>query len=410
LNNQWSAPSVASEKNKSWKATALWCHDEPVKIAIAPNAFKGSLTAAEAAACIERGLRRALRGLSIVKLPMADGGDGTLPAIVAATGGQTVPWRVSDPLGRSIRSVFGVTGDGRTAVIEMALASGLALLKPSERNPMLTTSRGTGELIRAALDRRVREIVIGIGGSATNDGGMGLARALGARFLDGRNRELPDCGGALGRLARIDVSGLEARLKQTNISVACDVDNPLCGPRGAARVYGPQKGATPAMVKQLDAGLKRLAAVMRDDLGVKVADLPGAGAAGGLGAGLVGVLNARLRPGVDVVTHAIGLEGKLTGCDLVITGEGRLDGQTIFGKAPAGVARIARKLGIPVIGICGSLGPDANNVHRAGIAVFFSALEESVPEAELPKRGPGMLERCAEQVGRLLALKFTTRA
>ena len=381
-----------------------------MKVAIAPNAFKGSLTTVEAAACIERGLRKAMRGLSIVKIPMADGGDGTLLAIVAATGGQSVPCRVTDPLGRRIRSLFGLTGDDRPAVIEMALASGLALLKQQERNPMLTNSRGTGELIRAALDRGVKDIVIGIGGSATNDGGMGMARALGARFLDARNRELPDCGGALGLLARIDVSGLDARLKHTAISVACDVDNPLCGPRGAARVYAPQKGATPAMVKQLDAGLKRFAAVLQSDLGVKVTALPGAGAAGGMGAGLVAVLNARIRPGVDVVTNAIGLERKLAGCDLVITGEARLDGQTVFGKAPAGVARIAQRLGIPVIAICGCLGPDAGNVQEAGIAAFFSALEEPVAEAELPQRGPGMLERCAEQVGRLLALKGRIQA
>lgn len=381
-----------------------------MKIAIAPNAFKGSLTASEAAACIERGLRKTLRGLSVVKIPMADGGDGTMLAIVAATGGTSVTCKVADPVGHKIRSSFGITGDGQTAVIEMALASGLALLKPQERNPMLTTSRGTGELIRAALDRRVHEIIIGIGGSATNDGGMGLTRALGVRFLDARNRELPDRGGALVHLARIDVSGLDARLKHTTISVACDVNNPLCGPRGAAQVYGPQKGATPAMVKRLDAGLKRLAAVLHENLGVKVADLPGAGAAGGVGAGLVAILNARMCPGVDVVTRAIGLEHKLDGCDLVITGEGRLDGQTGFGKAPAGVARIARKLGIPVIAICGSLGPDAGKAHAAGIAAFFSALEESVAEAELPKRGPGMLERCSEQVGRLLALKCRLRA
>lgn len=376
-----------------------------MKIAIAPNAFKGSLIASAAAVRIERGLRKALPGLSIVKIPMADGGDGTLLAIVEATGGRTVKCRVADPLDRRIPSTFGLTGDGMTAVIEMALASGLTLLTPDERNPLRTTSRGTGELIRAALDRRVQEIVIGIGGSATNDGGMGLARALGVKFFDAHNRELPDQGGALIGLARIDVAGLDPRLKHTTISVACDVDNPLCGPRGAARVYGPQKGATPAMVKQLEAGLKRLAGVIQKDLGVNVAQLPGAGAAGGLGAGLVAFLDARIRPGVDVVTHAIGLERKLAGCDLVITGEGRLDGQTAFGKAPAGVARIARKLGIPVIAICGSLGSDAGKVRSAGIAAFFSALEESVAEAELPRRGPGMLERCAEQVGHLLALK-----
>jgi glycerate kinase len=234
---------------------------------------------------------------------------------------------------------------------------------------------------------------------------MGMARALGIKFFDARNRELADNGGALIKLARIDISGLDVRLKNVTVSVACDVDNPLCGPRGAARVYAPQKGATPAMVAQLDAGLKRLAAVIQKDLGIEVARLPGAGAAGGQGAGLVAFLNARMRPGVDIVTHAIGLESKLAGCDLVVTGEGRMDGQTAFGKAPAGVARVARKLGIPVIAICGSLGPDAGKVRTVGIEAFFSALEEPVAGADLLQRGPGMLERCAEQVGHLLALK-----
>jgi len=377
-----------------------------MKIAIVPNAFKGSLTAAQAADCIERGFRKALPDLCIVKIPMADGGDGTVLAIVAATGGRPVKCRVADPLGRKIRSGFGVTGDGRTAVIEMASASGLALLKPGERNPLLTSSRGTGELIRAALDLKVKEILVGIGGSATNDGGMGMARALGVRFYDQKNRELADNGGALATLSRIDISGLDQRLKTTKVLVACDVDNPLCGPRGAARVYGPQKGATPAMVNQLDAGLKRLAAVIKKDLGIKIDKLPGAGAAGGLGAGLVAFLGARMRPGVEIVSDAIGLESKLAGCNLVVTGEGRLDGQTVFGKAPAGVARVAQKLGIPVIAICGSLSPDAGKVRAIGIAAFFSALEERVAEVDFPKHGPGMLERCAEQVGHLIALKL----
>jgi len=374
-------------------------------IAIVPNAFKGGLTASEAAACIERGLRKALPKITTRKVPMADGGDGTLLAIVEATGGREVECSVVDPLGRRIQSAFGLTGDGGTAVIEMALASGLALLKPQERNPLLTTSRGTGELIRAALDRQVKEIIIGIGGSATNDGGAGMARALGVQFLDAQNRVLPDNGGALTRLSRIEVAGLDARLKDTIISVACDVDNPLCGLRGASRVYGPQKGATPAMVTHLDAGLKRLAAVIQKNLGVKVATTPGAGAAGGLGAGLIAFLGARMQSGAELVTRAISLESKLAGCDLVITGEGRLDGQTAFGKAPGGVAKIARRLGIPVIAICGCLGPDAGQVRRIGIEAFFSALEEPVAEAELSRRAPGMLERCAEQVGHLLALK-----
>lgn len=376
-----------------------------MKIAIAPNAFKGTLSASAAAACIERGLRRALPNASIVKIPMADGGDGTLQASVAATGGWLVKCCVQDPLGRRITSTFGLTGDGKTAVIEMALASGLALLKPGERNPLRTTSRGTGELIRAALDHEVREIVIGIGGSATNDGGTGLARALGVRFLDNRTREIADHGGALNELCHIDMTGLDPRLKQVKISVACDVDNPLHGPRGAAHVYGPQKGATPAMVKQLDAGLKRLAMIIQRDLGVKVARLPGAGAAGGLGAGLVAFLGAKMRSGAELVMETIDLERRLDGCDLIITGEGRLDAQTAAGKAPAQVARVARKLGIPVIAICGSLGPGFGKVRAMGIDAVFSALEEPMSEADLPRHAPGMLERCAEQVGRLIALR-----
>lgn len=376
-----------------------------MRIAIVPNAFKGSLTASQAIGCIERGFRKALPNICTVGIPMADGGDGTVRAIVEATGGSLAKCHVRDPLGRRIKSSFGLTGDGRTAVIEMALANGLALLGPNERNPLLTSTYGTGELIRAALDRGVKDILLGIGGSATNDGGMGMARALGVRFLDARNRELDDNGGSLTGLSRIDISGLDVRLKSTTVSVACDVDNPLYGPRGAARVYSPQKGAAPAMVKRLDTGLRQLASVIKKDLGVRVARLPGAGAAGGLGAGLVAFLGARMRPGVDIVIHAIGLESKLAGCDLVVTGEGRLDGQTLSGKAPAGVAKIAKKLGIPVIAICGSLAPDAGKVREAGIDAFFSALEEPVSEADLPKRGPGMLERCAEQVGRLIALK-----
>jgi glycerate kinase len=376
-----------------------------MKIAIVPNAFKGSLTAMQAAACIERGLKKALPNIATVKIPMADGGDGTLLAIVEATSGRQVRCSVCDPLGRTIRSTFGLSGDGRTSVIEMALASGLALLRPQERNPLLTTSRGTGDLIRAALDRHVNRIVIGIGGSATNDGGTGMARALGVKFFDARDRELPDNGGALSKLSRIDMSGLDKRLKATTISVACDVDNPLFGPHGAAQVYGPQKGATPAMVKQLDAGMKRLATVIQRDLGVKLARLPGAGAAGGLGAGLVAFLGGQIRSGAEIVSGVIDLETKLAGCDLVITGEGRLDGQTASGKAPCGVAKVARKLGIPTIAICGSLGQDAGKVRAMGIAAFFSALEESMAEAELPRRGPGMLESCAEQVGHVFALK-----
>ncbi len=375
-----------------------------LKIAIAPNAFKGTLTAVQAADCIERGLRQALPGVKTVKIPMADGGDGTLPAIVAATGGKWVKCAATDPLGRKIKAAFGLTGDGRTAVIEMALASGLVRLAPHERNPLLTSSRGTGELIRAALDRNVGEIILGIGGSATNDGGTGVARALGVRFFDRHHHELPDNGGALTQLAYSNMAGLDPRLAKTIISVACDVNNPLHGRRGAAHVYGPQKGATPAMVRQLDAGLKRLATVIQRDFGVQVARLPGAGAAGGLGAGLVAFLGAQLRPGADLITQAVGLEKQLAGCDLVITGEGRLDAQTASGKAPGGVAKIARRLGIPVIALCGSLGPGAAEVRKIGILACFAALEDPLPPGNLAKDAAARLERCAENVGRLIGL------
>jgi glycerate kinase len=317
---------------------------------------------------------------------------------------------VADPLGCRIEAQFGLSGDGRMAIVEMASASGLILLRPQERNPLLTTTRGTGELVRAALDRQVTRLLIGIGGSATNDGGMGMARALGVRFLDARGRELPEGGGSLGRLARIDTSRLDPRLQEVKVEVACDVTNPLFGPRGAARVYGPQKGATPAMVKQLDGGLRRLAAIIQRDLGTGVARLPGAGAAGGLGAGLVAFLKGQMRPGVDIVMDAVDLTGKLAGCDLVITGEGCLDGQTVFGKAPAGVAKVAKQLGLPVIAICGSLGAGAAKAPEAGIDACFSALEGPIPESELAQRAAGMLERCAEQVGRVLALRLASLA
>lgn len=381
-----------------------------VKIAVAPDSFKGSLTALEAAVCIERGLKRGVAGLSVVKIPMADGGDGTMQAIVSSTGGRIVTRSVRDPLGRPIRSSFGVTGDGTTAVVEMAAASGVALLKPRERNPMITTTYGTGELIRHALKLGVREILVGIGGSATNDGGTGMARALGVRFLDAKGRDLKEGGGALGSVAAIDLSGLDSRLAGVKVDVACDVDNPLVGPRGAAQVYGPQKGATPAMVKKLDAGLRQMARVVRLDLGMSILRTPGSGAAGGLGAGLMAFLGGTLRPGIDIVIDIVKLRKRIKGCDLVITGEGRMDSQTVFGKAPAGVARIAVEEGIPVIAISGCVGADVRKVMGVGIDAYFSALQEPVDEEDLPVRGPAMLEDCAEQIGRLAALRFRGRA
>jgi glycerate 2-kinase len=376
----------------------------PLTIAIAPNAFKGTLTALEAGKCIERGLKSALPRVRTVIVPVADGGDGTVLAITQATGGRLLKSRVRNPVGRPVAATWGLTGDGTTAIIEMATASGLVLIKPAERNPLVTCTSGTGELIGKTLDKGARRILIGIGGSATNDGGTGMARALGARFLDKKGRELPPGGGKLTELETIDLSGMDARLKATHIEVACDVTNPLTGPRGAAAVYGPQKGATPAMVRQLDAGLRRLAAVLRRDHGLDVEKIPGAGAAGGMGAGLMAFAGGKLRPGIDIVMDAVDLRAKIKGADLVITGEGRLDAQTAHGKAPAGVALVACALGIPAIAICGSLAANAAGHLPKGLVAAFSALEELMEESELPARAAGMLTRCAGEVGRLLAM------
>jgi glycerate kinase len=259
------------------------------------------------------------------------------------------------------------------------------------------------------LKQGVRKILIGIGGSATNDCGTGVARALGIRFLDDSGKDVPEGGGNLHKIAEIDMSRAEPALAETSVEVACDVDNPLFGKKGAAYVYGPQKGADAEMVKMLDAGLRHAAKVIKSELGKDIARIPGAGAAGGLGAGLMAFLNGELRPGVDIVIDSVKLEKKLSGCDVVITGEGRMDGQTVFGKTPAGVTRIAKKLGLPVVAICGSLGKGVHEVHSIGIDAYFSALTESMDEEELPVRGPAMLTECAAEVARLLALDFIGR-
>ncbi|MFO7869823.1 MAG: glycerate kinase [Kiritimatiellia bacterium] len=380
--------------------------DGNFKIAIAPDSFKGTLSAVEAAECIERGLKKVLSGISVRKIPMADGGEGTVSAVVRATGGRTVKRTVRDPLGRRVKAAFGITGDGKTAVIEMAAASGMGLLKPRDLNPMKTSTYGTGELMREALEMGVERMLVGIGGSATNDGGTGMAAALGARFLGAGGRRLDPCGRALGSLKAIDISGLDPRIGDVRIEVACDVDNPLTGPRGAARVYSPQKGATPAMVKRLDANLRVLARVIKKDLGIDIEKVPGAGAAGGLGAGLMAFAGGDLRPGVDIVMDIVRLKQRIRGCDLVITGEGRTDAQTVYGKTPAGVAKTAAAAGVPVIAFSGSLGSGAEKVHDIGIGALFSALRENVDEEDLRRRAPGMLVSCAEETGRVLAMRF----
>lgn len=375
-----------------------------MRIVIAPDSFKGSLTAAQAAGAMGRGVQAALPGAEVVRLPMADGGEGTLDALVAATGGQVLTAAVTGPLGEPLSARWGLLGDGRTGVIEMAAASGLLLVPPERRDPTATTTYGTGELIRHALNQGVERLVVGIGGSATNDGGAGMVMALGGQLLGRDGRPLGFGGAALLGLDRIDLSGLDPRLARVELLVACDVDNPLTGPRGASAVYGPQKGATPEMVPLLDRALSRLAAVMARDLGRDVAGLPGAGAAGGLGAGLMGFLGAGLAPGVEVVMEAVRFDELLTGADLVLTGEGRTDGQTLAGKVPLGVARRAARRKVPVVVLSGGVTPDAMTLHEHGITALLSIADGPMPLEQAMARAAELLERTAGEVARLVDL------
>ncbi|ELY4219330.1 glycerate kinase [Cronobacter sakazakii] len=348
------------------------------KIVIAPDSFKENLSAMDVAKAIEAGFREIYPQAHYVCVPMADGGEGTVEAMVAATGGQIITTPVTAPLGNKVDGFFGLLGDGETAVVEMAAASGLHLVPTAQRDPRITTSYGTGELILAALERGVKAIIIGIGGSATNDGGAGMMQALGARFLDGEGRELAPGGAALAGLERLDLSTLDPRLAQVSVTAACDVDNPLCGEKGASAVFGPQKGATPAMVSELDAALRRFGEQLEAATGKAIISAPGAGAAGGMGAALLGMLNAELRPGIEIVIESLGLAQAVRDADLVITGEGRLDSQSIHGKTPVGVARVAKQFQRPVVAIAGSLTPDYQIVHEHGIDAAFSVIDRIV--------------------------------
>ena len=372
-----------------------------MKVVVAPDSFKECLSAPAVAEAIARGLRRADGSLDVCLVPMADGGEGTVEAVVAATGGRRIQATVTGPMGEPVEATFGVTGDGKTAVIEMAQASGLPLVPVGRRNPLLATTYGTGELIAEALAEEVGTVVIGIGGSATVDGGAGMAQALGVRLLDASGRELGWGGGPLRRLARIDPGGLDERASGVCFRVACDVTNPLLGPRGAARVYGPQKGATPEMVETLERALRRFAEVVERDLDLAVSDLSGAGAAGGLGAGLVAFLGAELVGGVEVVAEVVGLAAKVSGADMVITAEGTMDGQSAFGKTPVGVARVAKEQGLPVVALAGRLGAGAEGVLDCGIDACFSITDGPISYEDSMARAEELLSRAAEQCYRL---------
>jgi glycerate kinase len=375
-----------------------------MRIVVAPDSFKGSLTALAVAEAMERGVRAVFPDAAISKVPVADGGEGTVEALVAATGGRLESRWVTGPLGEPVEARWGVLGDGRTAVVEMAAASGLPLVPRERRDPRVTTTRGTGELVRAALDAGLPRVVVGLGGSATNDGGAGLARALGVRLLDDAGRDLPEGGAALARLARVDLAGIDPRVASTEVVVACDVDNPLTGPRGASAVFGPQKGATPAMVAELDAALERYARLAREATGRDVAGLPGAGAAGGLGAGLLFFSPARLRPGVEIVLETTGFEALVRGADLVLTGEGRTDFQTAMGKAPVGVAAAAKRHGVPVVCLSGGLGPGADEVLARGIDALAVTVPGPMGLEEAVARARELVESGAARACRLVAL------
>lgn len=384
--------------------TAGLRHSPFTKIVVATDSLKGSLSSVRACAALARGISRVLPQAQIIQVPLADGGEGTVEALCSVLSGELVTRTVCGPLGDPVDAAFGWVPDQGLAVIEMAAAAGLPLVPPERRNPLLTTTYGVGELIRASLDLGASEILLGIGGSATNDGGAGMAQALGARLLDARGQPIGRGGGALADLASIDMSEMDPRVRRTCFLVASDVRNPLCGAQGTSAVYGPQKGATPKMVQVLDANLRRFAEILRCDLGKDVLDAPGAGAAGGLGAGALAFLGAAIRPGIEVVLEAVGFEERIRGADLVITGEGAIDAQTVHGKAPVGVARAAKKLGIPVIAVAGTLGEGYEAVYGAGIDAVYCILDRPMSLEEAMARAEELLESAAARLGRLVQL------
>lgn len=377
-----------------------------MRIVIAPDSFKGSLSSKEVADAIELGVRKVLLDVDIVKIPIADGGEGTVQTLVAAMGGEIIKTQVVGPLGETIESYFGVLNDKKTAIIEMANASGLPLVPIEKRNPLITNSYGTGQLIKAALDMGVDRIVIGLGGSATNDGGVGMAQALGVRFFDENGNDIGFGGGELSKISKIDMSGIDERIRKVRIEAACDVDNPLCGPNGASYIYGPQKGANKEMIEILDRNLGHLAKVIKRDLGADIMELPGAGAAGGLGAGLVAFLNAELKRGIDIIVNITKLDDYIKDACVVFTGEGQIDKQILSGKAVYGVAKIAKKHGAYVVAIVGSINDDAYELFDKGIDGIESIIDKPMTMDEACKRAGLLVERAAERVMRLILINI----
>ncbi|HHY04753.1 MAG TPA: glycerate kinase [Thermoanaerobacterales bacterium] len=379
-----------------------------MKIIVAPDSFKSSMSAISAANAIERGIKKAgdfyNTNYDVIKVPMADGGEGTVDAVINSIGGRKIYTEVLDPLGRKINSFFGILGK-ETAIIEMAASSGLHLLSDKEKNPMETTTYGTGQLIKRALDEGCKHIIIGLGGSATNDGGVGMAQALGIKFLDNEGREIGFGGQNLKHIKSIDISGLDKRIDDVKITVASDVKNPLCGPQGASAVYGPQKGATPEMIKILDDNLKHLTEIIKKDLKKDIRNIPGAGAAGGLGAALIAFLDANIRSGIEIIMELSNFEQQVENCDVVITGEGSTDYQTMFGKVPYGVGQVAKKYNKPLICISGSLKEGYESLYDEGVTALFSISPGPISLKDSIERGDELLERVSENVMRIFFLR-----
>lgn len=378
-----------------------------MKIILAPDSFKESMTAKEACEVIERGMKKIIPDLECISVPMADGGEGTTQSLVDATNGEFYTQRVLGPLGESVEARFGILGDGKTAILEMAAASGLELVPKEKRDATVTTTYGTGELIRAALDKNVETILIGIGGSATNDGGAGMIQALGGKLLDSCGKEIGFGGSQLSNLCKIDLSNLDKRLEKTKIIVACDVQNPLTGVSGASHIFGKQKGANEEQRELLDKNLKHYAKIIRRDVGKDVENIPGAGAAGGLGAGLMAFLSAELKKGIEIVIEYSKLEEKMQGADLVITGEGSIDAQTRFGKTPYGVAMTAKKYGIPVIALAGNVGKDIDVLYEYGFTAIFSILSRVESLEKAISNGKENLQYMCESIARMV--KYYTK-
>ncbi|PTN31776.1 glycerate kinase [Desulfonatronum sp. SC1] len=374
-----------------------------MKIVVAPNAFKGCLSGSEAADAIITGIKRVPKPYQVAKMPIADGGDGLLDVLSQRLPGKMETTTIHDPLFRSVRSDFYWSPSGRTALIEMAKASGLAMVAENERDPDKTTSYGTGELIRRALDLGAETIYLGIGGSATVDGGMGIARALGVKFLDEHGKEIQPVGASLALVRKIDRVEVDPRLREVRLEIICDVDNPLLGPNGAALVYGPQKGATPDQAQALDLGMSNLADVIERVTGQNIRDIPGAGAAGGVGGAMHGLFGAAIRPGIDIVLDLLDMESHVKDAKLVITGEGQIDYQTAYGKAPAGIAKLAKKHRVPCVALAGSIGRITDELYATGITAVISICDGPVSLHHAMCNGKTLLTDSAEQVMRIYA-------